>query len=54
MASGKKESKPKLTQAQRMLEVARKAKSEGSGNEFARATGKAALTKKARKATRIG
>ena len=54
MASGRKEPRPKATQAQRMLEVARKAKAEGSGNQFARATGKAALNKNARKATRMG
>jgi len=53
MASSKKES-GKPTQAQRMLEVARKAKAKGGGNQFARATGKSALTRNGRKATRMG
>jgi hypothetical protein len=54
MASRKNAPKAKQTQAQRLLEVARKARTDGGGNTFASATGKAALVRNARKATRIG
>ncbi len=53
MASTKSTPKPRQTQAERFLEVAKKAKVAG-GHSFARATGKASLAKNARKATRIG
>lgn len=53
MASKKSAPKAKQTQAQRLLEVAKKAKA-GSGSSFARATGKSSLVKNGRKATRMG
>jgi hypothetical protein len=53
MAAKKSAPKTRQTQAQRLLEVARKARA-GSGNTFARATGKASLVKNGRKASRIG
>ncbi len=40
---------PGKTQAQRLLEAARKARSDGSGSGFSRAMGKATMTKNARK-----
>jgi hypothetical protein len=53
MASRKSAPKATQTQAERLLEVAKKAKADGNGNKFARATGSAALAKNARKATRF-
>jgi hypothetical protein len=48
MAKAKK-SAPAKTQAQRLLEVARKARLDQSGSSFARSTGKATLARNARK-----
>lgn len=53
MASKKSAPKAKQTQAQRLLEVAKKAREAGSENKFARATGKTTLAKNSRKATRF-
>jgi hypothetical protein len=55
MASTKKSApKAKQTQAERLLEVAQKTRAAGGGNTFARSTGKATLTRNARKAARLG
>ncbi|MET0281142.1 MAG: hypothetical protein ABW278_08460 [Steroidobacteraceae bacterium] len=52
MASKKKSATKSTPQAERLLEMARKAKT--SGGHFAKATGKLALANQSRKATRIG
>lgn len=54
MASRKNASKGKQTQAQRLLELARKTRAGGAGSKFANDTGKAALVRNGRKASRIG
>ncbi len=43
---------PDQSPAQRLLEAARKARTEGSGNGFSRAMGKATLTRNARKTSK--
>ncbi len=53
MATRKSATKGKQTQAQRLLDLARKAK-QGTGSKFANDTGKAALVRNGRKAPRIG
>lgn len=45
----RKDKPPEKTQAQRLLEAARKAKLDGGGSGFSRSMGKATLAKNARK-----
>jgi hypothetical protein len=52
MASKKTLPKPPPSQAERFLEMARKAKT--SGGKFALDTGRSTLSQRSRKATRIG